>query len=200
MVMHLDQVAPLALISRTLVALGWLGFFVFFFSRANPARGGVTKNAPASKFGIVLQMLGYSLVWMLQRHAPAAGAPLSAAEIALDVLAPVLSIVSAWIGLSAVRTLGRQWSYTARLVEDHKLVTEGPYSLVRHPIYTAMFGKLLATNFAFGHWIGLPVAGGIFVIGTMIRIRSEEKLLREAFGSEFEAYARRVPALIPFVA
>jgi hypothetical protein len=44
---------------------------------------------------------------MLQRHAPAAGAPLSTAEIALDVLAPVVSIVSAWIGLSAVRTLVR---------------------------------------------------------------------------------------------
>jgi len=198
--MRLDQVAPLALVSRTLVALGWAGFFVFFFSRAKPARGGVTKRAPASRFGIILQMLAYSLVWMLQRHPPAAGAPLSAAEIALDVLAPIVSIVSAWIGLSAVRTLGRQWSYTARLVEDHKLVTEGPYNLVRHPIYTAMFGKLLATNFAFGHWIGLPIAGGIFVIGTMIRIQSEEKLLREAFGPEFEAYARRVPAFIPFVA
>jgi len=200
MVMHLDQVAPLALVSRILVALGWLGFFVFFFARANPARGGVTKRAPASRIGILFQMLGYSLVWMLQRRPPAAGVPLSAAEITLDVLAPVLSIVSAWIGLSAVRMLGRQWSYTARLVEDHKLVTEGPYNLVRHPIYTAMFGKLLATNFAFGHWIGLPIAGGIFVAGTMIRIRSEEKLLREAFGPQYEEYARRVRAFVPFVA
>jgi protein-S-isoprenylcysteine O-methyltransferase Ste14 len=197
--MRLDQVAPLALVSRTLVAIGWAGFFVFFFRRANPARGGVTKRAPASQLGIALQMVAYALVWMLQRHPPRAGAPLSTSEIALDVLAPVLSILAAWMGLSAVRTLGRQWSYTARLVEDHELVTEGPYRLVRHPIYTAMFGKLLAANFAFGHWIGLPVAGGIFVIGTLIRIRSEERLLREGFGSEFEAYARRVPAFIPFV-
>jgi protein-S-isoprenylcysteine O-methyltransferase Ste14 len=197
--MHFDQVAPLALVSRALVAIGWAGFFVFFFSRANPARGGVTKRAPASRLGIALQMVGYALVWMLQRHPPAAGAPLSVAEITLDVLAPVVSAVSAWMGLSAVRTLGRQWSYTARLVEDHKLVTEGPYRLVRHPIYTAMFGKLLATNFAFGHWIGLPIAGGIFVIGTIIRIRTEERLLREAFGAEFESYARRVPSFVPFV-
>jgi protein-S-isoprenylcysteine O-methyltransferase Ste14 len=195
--MRLDQVAPLALVSRILVAVGWAGFFVFFFGRAKPARGGVTKRAPVSWLGIVLQMVGYSLVWMLQRRPPAAGTPLSAAEVALDVLAPVVSALSAWMGLAAVRTLGRQWSYTARLVQEHKLVTEGPYGLVRHPIYTAMFGKLLATNFAFGHWIGLPVAGSIFVIGTLIRIRSEERLLREAFGPEFEAYARRVPAFIP---
>jgi protein-S-isoprenylcysteine O-methyltransferase Ste14 len=198
--MQWGQVAPIALVSRIMVAVGWLGFFVFFFSQANPARAAETKRAPASTFGIVLQMVGYSLVWMLQRHPPAAGAPLSAAEITLDVLAPVVSVLSAWMGLSAVRTLGRQWSYTARLVQDHELVTQGPYRIVRHPIYAAMFGKLLATNFAFGHWIGLPVAGSVFVIGTLIRIRAEERLLREAFGAEFEAYAQRVPTFIPFVA
>jgi protein-S-isoprenylcysteine O-methyltransferase Ste14 len=197
--MEIGQVAPLALVSRILVAIGWAGFFIFFFSRAKVTGQSETKRAPASVLGIALQMVGYALVWMLQRRPPAAGAPLSAAEITLDLLAPVLSVISAWIGLAAVRTLGRQWSYTARLVADHKLITEGPYRLVRHPIYTAMFGKLLATNFAFGHWIGLPVAGGIFVIGTIIRIRSEESLLREAFGGEFEAYARRVPSFVPFV-
>jgi protein-S-isoprenylcysteine O-methyltransferase Ste14 len=198
--MEFGQVAPLALVSRILVAVGWAGFFIFFFSRGRLAGQNETKRAPASVFGIALQMVGFAMVWMLQRKPPAAGVPLSAPEIALDVLAPVLSIVSAWIGLAAVRTLGRQWSYTARLVENHKLVTEGPYNAVRHPIYTAMFGKLLATNFAFGHWIGLPVAGGIFVAGTLIRIRSEERLLREAFGTEYESYARRVPSFIPFVA
>ena len=197
--MRLDAIAPLALVSRILVAVGYLGFFVFFFSQARPARGADTKRAPASQLGIAIQMVAYALVWMLQRRPPAAGAPLSAAEITLDLLAPVISAASAWMGLSAVRTLGRQWSYTARIVQDHKLVTDGPYRLVRHPIYTAMFGKLIAANFAFGHWIGLWVGGSIFVLGTMIRIRAEERLLREAFGAEFEAYARRVPAFIPFV-
>jgi protein-S-isoprenylcysteine O-methyltransferase Ste14 len=198
--MRLDAIAPLALVSRTLVAVGYVGFFVLFFMKAKPAREGETKRAPASNLGIVLQMVGFALVWMLQRRPPPAGVPLSAAEITLDVLAPILSACSAWIGLSAVRTLGRQWSYTARLVQDHRLVTEGPYGLVRHPIYTAMLGKFLATNFAFGHWIGLPVAGTIFVLGTLIRIRSEERLLRDAFGPEYESYARRVRTFIPFVA
>ena len=83
--------------------------------------------------------------------------------------------------------------------EGGHLVSAGIYRVLRHPIYTAMFGKLLATNFAFGHWLGLPIAGGVFAIGTMIRIRFEEKLMREAFGSQFEEYASRVPAFIPFV-
>lgn len=196
--MTLD-VAPLPLVSRSLVALGYVGFFAFFFVKKSSDTKPVAARASASKVGIVLQMVAFTLVWMLQRPFPRAGVPLGPLEIALDVLGPILSILSAWLGISAVRTLGKQWSYAARLVEDHRLVTEGPYRLVRHPIYTSLLGKLLATSCAFGHWLGLVLAGGFFLAGTMIRIRSEEKLLREAFGSEFDTYARRVPAFIPGV-
>ena len=198
--MPATHLAALPLISRALVALGWVGFFAFFFVKKKPPKPEqVEKRELASVFGIALQMVGFALVWMIQRRFPPAGVPLGPAETTLDVLAPIFSFASAWLGISAVRTLGRQWSYTARLVEDHRLVTNGPYRLVRHPIYTAMFGKLIATNFAFGHWLGLLLAGCVFVIGTIIRIRSEEKLLREAFGIQFEEYARQVPAFIPFL-
>ena len=58
---------------------------------------------------------------------------------------------------------------------------------------------LLATGLAISHWIGLLIAIVVFAVGTAIRVRSEEKLLREAFGEEFEAYARKVPAVMPFL-
>jgi protein-S-isoprenylcysteine O-methyltransferase Ste14 len=196
--MNLESFATLPLVSRILVALGYLGFFVVFVFKKQPQER-EAKRESSSIVGIVIQSTAFALVWMAQRPMPRAGVPLRASEIVLDVLAPVVSIASAWMGLSALRTLGRQWSYAARLVESHKLVTEGPYRLVRHPIYSAMLGMVVAANFAFGHWIGLLAAGIPFVIGTMIRIRSEERLLREAFGTEYEDYARRVKAFIPFV-
>jgi protein-S-isoprenylcysteine O-methyltransferase Ste14 len=98
---------------------------------------------------------------------------------------------------SAVRTLGKQWAVAARLVEGHKLITEGPYAYVRNPIYTGMFGMLLATGLAMEHWIATIAAVVIFAAGLVIRVRTEEKLLRAAFGQEFEDYAQRVPAVIP---
>ena len=58
---------------------------------------------------------------------------------------------------------------------------------------------LLATGLAISHWIGLAIAIIVFAIGTMIRVRNEERLLRAAFGAEFDDYARRVPAVIPFL-
>jgi len=58
---------------------------------------------------------------------------------------------------------------------------------------------LLATGMAISHWIGLLIAVIVFAIGTVVRVRSEEKLLREAFGAEFEAYASKVPAVVPLL-
>jgi protein-S-isoprenylcysteine O-methyltransferase Ste14 len=60
-----------------------------------------------------------------------------------------------------------------------------------------MLGMLVATGLAVSHWAALLVALVVFFVGTVIRVRSEEKLLRGAFGEQFEAYARRVPAILP---
>lgn len=78
-----------------------------------------------------------------------------------------------------------------------KWLTRGPYGRVRHPIYTGMFGLLLATGLAISHWMALAAAIALFWTGTVIRVRREEKLLRQAFGTRFEEYARRVPAVLP---
>jgi len=98
---------------------------------------------------------------------------------------------------TAVKTLGKEWSITARLVEGHKLATSGVYAHVRLPIYTGMFGMLLPTGIAYSKWISVVAAFIIFLIGTVIRVRSEERLLREAFGQRFDDYAMRVPAIVP---
>jgi protein-S-isoprenylcysteine O-methyltransferase Ste14 len=115
------------------------------------------------------------------------------------VAAAVLAGGSAWMMLASKRALGRQWAYQARLVEGHRLVQRGPYALVRHPIYSALFGMALATGLVHSRWTALPPFVLIFAAGTAVRVRGEEGLLKEAFGREFEDYARRVPAFIPAV-
>jgi protein-S-isoprenylcysteine O-methyltransferase Ste14 len=119
------------------------------------------------------------------------------AGIVFGVMTVGIAVVSGWLIESAIRTLGKQWALRARLVEDHQLITVGPYAHIRNPIYTGMLGMLIATGLATEHWIAMIAAIVIFVIGMVIRVRSEEKLLRAEFGEEFEAYARRVPAVVP---
>ena len=117
--------------------------------------------------------------------------------LAASILAICAAVGSIWLVIAAVNTLGKEWSLTARLVEGHKLATSGAYAYVRHPIYTGMLGMLIATGLAVSHWLALLVALAVFFVGTRIRVLREEKLLREAFGADFEEYERRVRAIIP---
>lgn len=98
---------------------------------------------------------------------------------------------------ASLRALGKQWSLQARVLENHKLVREGPYRFVRHPIYTGLLGMIVAGGLAWSHWIGFLIALVLFAIGTAIRVRSEERLLREQFGAAFDDYKRSVPAVVP---
>ena len=179
----------------------WFAFAGTFLlrRRAKPARDAV--NAPRSWLGFVLQGLSYLPVWTFHRKpmfSPFVGESYSL-NIVLQVVAASLSIWSVLLAMSAIRELGKQWSLEARLVEGHKLVTSGPYNLVRHPIYTAMLGLLIATGIVISQWPVLLIAVVVFLIGTWIRTSFEESLLSEAFGEEFAEWKRRVPALVPFL-
>jgi protein-S-isoprenylcysteine O-methyltransferase Ste14 len=191
---------PLPTVVFVAVMLCWMTFAaVFIFRRKLPAAATIErKRERASLIGIIIQGAGYALVWAVRRPYFSSIIRMSKAlEIVLAVLTIGLAVVSVWMVVAAVRTLGKQWSLAARVVEGHRLVTEGPYRIVRNPIYTGMMGMLVATGLATSHWIGLLLGLIVFLIGTLIRVHSEEKLLREEFGQEFEAYAARVPAIIP---
>lgn len=95
-------------------------------------------------------------------------------------------------------TLGRNWSATVQVKQDHELVVVGPYRRVRHPIYTGMLLGVLGTILAIGALPGLLVlalVGG----GFWIKLRHEEAWMRQQFGAAYVDYMRRTRALIPGV-
>ena len=95
--------------------------------------------------------------------------------------------------------MGQNWSLVARTRSDHKLVERGPFALMRHPIYVALFGLMIATGLALGHPWNLLLAAPIYWWGTLQRVAIEERLLRDAFGSAYDDYARRVKRFVPGV-
>lgn len=181
------------------VSMLWFVFLGAILLRKRPPSPPDAKREPRSWIGLGLQCLGYVIAWSL--HRTPFFSPFIAGQFllstVLSIVAIVLAIVSLWFAVAAIRELGRQWSLTARVTEDHKLVTTGIYNHVRHPIYTAMLGMLVATGIVSSHWVGLLLGLLIFLIGTAIRIRFEEKLLGDAFGDEFSDWKKRVPGLIP---
>ena len=188
----------LPIIVFVVVMLCWCAFAAVFIFRKQPPKAPDQKRDRTSIPGFALQALAYAIVWSIHRPF---FSPFVAGVEWLELVAAIVAIVAAvgsvLLTMSAVKTLGKEWSITARMVQDHKLATEGPYARVRHPSYTGLLGMLVATGLAISHWIVLVAAIVVFAIGTWIRVRIEERLLRETFGRQFEEYARRVPAVIP---
>ena len=98
------------------------------------------------------------------------------------------------------QSLGDNFSTTLLVRSSHRLVQNGPYRLVRHPMYTAYLLLFIGAFLLSGSWlIGLS---GTAVIATLMlfRIKKEEQLLLSVFGHEYARYRTRTGMFIPKIA
>jgi len=164
-------------------------------ARLESRDSGNSARSRRSIAGILLQALGIALAGI--GTVDLGIRPDDVRSIVAGVLVALLLLNGAALFRWSSTTMGRNWSLVARMRTDHELVTTGPFAVVRHPIYVSMLLFLLALAVATGHYLQLLWAVPVFAIGTRIRIVEEEKLLRAAFGSAFDDYARRTGAFFP---
>lgn len=173
----------------------WLAWLYPFFFRAPhfQKRDSVTVSGP-TRVGVLLEAVGVLLAFMT----PAARSAARSHPAAL-LGAAGFSIIGIILSWTAVAHLGKQFRIHAGLYADHELVRTGPYRILRHPIYSSLLAMLLATILLLTPWMRAFLALALFLIGTEIRVRSEDRLLASRFGEHFAEYRKRVPAYIPFV-
>jgi len=94
--------------------------------------------------------------------------------------------------------LGQNWSGTVQLKQDHELIVRGPYSFVRHPIYTGLLVAFFGTALAIGEWHAL-IGVALLAVAFWRKLRLEERWLCELFGEPYRNYMRHVKALVPWV-
>jgi len=94
--------------------------------------------------------------------------------------------------------LGRNWSQEVTIKDDHQLITDGPYALVRHPIYTGLIFGFIGSSIALGEIRGLISDLLVFAV-LLYKLKLEDKWLMEQFGDPYKRYCKKVAALIPFV-
>jgi protein-S-isoprenylcysteine O-methyltransferase Ste14 len=174
-----------------LIIGGIVLWFYPFIPAHNKTLGASIVNRN-SRWGVLLQFMAFTLLW--QGHFWLRPLPLwrTAVCIALFSLAIALSWTSS-------RALAGQLRVDAALGADHHLVRSGPYALVRNPIYTSMLLVMCAIAVIIAPWQLFLPALLLFMVGTEIRVRTEEKLLTSRFGEEFENYKRKVRSYIPFL-
>ena len=155
------------------------------------------RSSRRSRLGVALQALGFVLAASGEIDV---ALPWSFADSLVSTLVVALiGGTAAWLFHAAAIEMGRNWSIVARTRADHQLVRSGPFAIVRHPIYLAMWLYLFSLGVALGHWATLLLGLPFFLAGTMIRVREEEKLLRAQFGEDHARYVREVPAFIPYI-
>jgi len=117
---------------------------------------------------------------------------------------PVLSLVAdgvAALGFFIVFLVFRENSYTRATIEvseEQKVITTGPYSVVRHPMYAGAFLLLIFTPIALGSWVALPFPIPLFLV-IAVRAVEEEKFLVENLGG-YKEYCQKVRyRLVPYI-
>jgi protein-S-isoprenylcysteine O-methyltransferase Ste14 len=182
------------IVAWIVLALSWFAWVYPFLFRAphNQRRASITEIG-ATRLGLLLECAGISIA-LTFRLPPES--PLGLARVLPALILGPMAAVLSW---SSVTHLGKQFRIHAGLYEDHELVRTGPYALVRHPIYTSMLSMLLCTLLVLTPWTWAAVALVLFLVGTEIRVHTEDKLLESRFGEEARRYRRDVKAYLPFV-
>jgi protein-S-isoprenylcysteine O-methyltransferase Ste14 len=174
-----------------IVAAAWILWMLpFALTRRKQARAQQVDRR--ARWGILLVALSFAVLWQYQFWETS----LPAWRLALAIVFFVLADVLSW---TATRVLGKQWRVDAGLNAEHELVTQGPYRLVRHPIYTSVLSVLWGTGFILLPLPLILLATVPAIIGTEIRVRIEDGLLASRFGKQFDDYRRGIAAYIPFV-
>jgi protein-S-isoprenylcysteine O-methyltransferase Ste14 len=135
----------------------------------------------------------------------------------LSMLGALLVACGGWARNKCYRELGKQFTFEVSIREDHKLVTTGPYAIVRHPSYTAMYLVeigIVCFHASRGSWLresgvldknmGRILVYGIIAVLVMpvlflkVRWDKEDKMLKKEFGKRWDEWAQRVPyAVLP---
>jgi len=104
---------------------------------------------------------------------------------------------SLWLFHRTHKDLGRNWSVTLEVRDQHTLVTSGVYSRVRHPMYSAFWLWALAQALLLPNWIAGPA--GLIGFGTLflLRVGREEALMIETFGDDYRRYMARTARILP---
>jgi protein-S-isoprenylcysteine O-methyltransferase Ste14 len=136
------------------------------------------------------------ILWIATPWLGFANFPLSPVSL---VLGSVVLAISLLLFHRSHADLGTNWSITLEIRESHRLVTEGVYQRVRHPMYLALLLYGLGQAVVIPNWIAGPSYGVAMVLVFALRLNPEEKLMRDRFKSEYEAYASRTKRLIPGV-
>ena len=147
---------------------------------------------------LVLAWVGFfvPLIWVASPAFSFAEYPLRTGPFVAGVICLVIGL---WLFHRSHTDLGTNWSITLEVREEHRLITQGVYRWVRHPMYSALFLYAVGQALVIPNWVAGPVNLIAFSVLFALRVRAEERMMLEGFGDEYAAYSARTKRLVPGV-
>ena len=125
-------------------------------------------------------------------HSTVLGGGWAPVAVGLGVLA-----AGAALRIWAILALGRFFKFVVVIQDGHRVVTSGPYRLLRHPSYSGGLAGLLGVGIALDSWLSLLAVVFIPLFAVLVRIHVEEAKLAAALGPEYTLYASHTRRLVP---
>jgi protein-S-isoprenylcysteine O-methyltransferase Ste14 len=126
----------------------------------------------------------------------------------LDFANYSLPIWAGWLGVIVIllalfifwrshADLGLNWSPSLEIRTEHKLITNGIFGYIRHPMYASQWIWVIAQPLLIQNWIAGFLNLFVFIVFYFLRVRAEEKMMLDTFGDEYREYMNRTGAVFP---
>ncbi|MHC3474592.1 methyltransferase family protein [Streptomyces sp. 7R007] len=183
-------------VCASVFVVAWIAGAVYFGVKSQTGPGGRPGGLRRGLLRRLLMIAGVFVASTVVRHTEGFWRHLRYWQPELALAGALLAVASTVLLLWSRWVLGTMWASVPTVQDRHELRTNGPYALVRHPIYTGLLGLAAGAMPAcgFGAWIALLV---VAIPWLLRRVRVEDALMAGRFGEAYEAYRARVPALIP---
>jgi protein-S-isoprenylcysteine O-methyltransferase Ste14 len=165
----------------TAIGVGWLVFWIYWLVAAVRVKAGRTRWARFT--GVRVAIILIVLLLLRLKVFKGIGLAIFLLGLALAVWARIY--------------LGRNWGMPMSEKADPELVTTGPYSVIRHPIYSGIILAIIGTTIAVSlYWlIAVVLVGAYFIYSAVM----EERHMAEVFPDTYPRYKQSTKMLIPFI-
>lgn len=155
-----------------------------------------SHRTPLEAVLLTLAWLGFfiPLIWIASPVFSFAEYPLRIVPLIAGIVAFVIGL---WLFYRSHADLGRNWSITLEVREKHRLITQGIYRRIRHPMYSGLLLYGLAHALVIPNWVAGSSNVVAFAVLYAFRVRAEEAMMLEQFGDEYREYMARTNRLIP---
>ena len=147
---------------------------------------------------LVLAWVGFfvPLIWVASPAFWFAEYPLRAGPLLAGMMSFVIGL---WLFYRSHADLGTNWSITLEVREGHRLITQGVYPRIRHPMYSALVLYSIGQGLVIPNWVAGLSNVVVFAVLLALRVGAEERMMAQKFGHEYAAYTARTKRLIPHV-